>query len=140
MPDDLDRRVSALRCSSIFAALDEAFLARLAAAMTEVELPAGHVLIEPRAPGAGLYVIEDGTVTVQPRGGDQRVCGPGEVVGELALLMRDGTRTARVQAATPLRCLALDRVSFQRALDDEPRLAVALLHTAVERLAAQLPS
>lgn len=135
MPADHDRRVAALRRSSIFAELDEPFLARLAGAMTEVELPAGHVLIEARLPGAGLYVIEDGTVTVRPRAGDAVELGPGEVVGELALLTRDGTRTARVQAKTALRCLALDRASFQQALQDEPRLAVALLQVVVERLA-----
>jgi CRP-like cAMP-binding protein len=140
VPADLDRRVAALKRSSIFAELDEPFLARLAEAMTDVELPAGHVLIEARMPGAGLYVIEDGAVTVQPRSGEPIDLGPGAVVGELALLTPDGTRTARVQAKTPLRCLALDRRAFQRALDDEPRLAVALLQVAVERLAGQLPS
>ncbi|HEU5362154.1 MAG TPA: cyclic nucleotide-binding domain-containing protein [Gaiellaceae bacterium] len=136
MPPDLDRRVAALRRSTIFAELDQPFLTRLAGAMTDVELPAGHVLIEPRTPGAGLYVIEDGAVTVTPRSGGQVELGAGEVVGEIALLARDGVRTARVQAKTPLRCLALDRASFQRALDEEPQLAVALLQVAAERLAA----
>jgi CRP-like cAMP-binding protein len=131
---DLDRRVAALRRSSIFAELDEPFLARLAEAMTDVELPAGHVLIEARMPGAGLYVIEDGAVSVQPRAGAPVDLGPGDVVGEIALLARDGVRTARVQAKTPLRCLALDRASFRQALDEEPKLAVALLEVAVARL------
>jgi CRP-like cAMP-binding protein len=140
VPADLDRRVAALRRSSIFAELDEPFLARLAEAMNEVEVPAGHVLIEARTPGAGLYVIDEGTVSVQPRSGRPVELGPGEVVGELALLTRDGTRTARVQATTALRCLALDRASFQRALEEEPALAIALLHVAVERLGGQLPS
>jgi CRP-like cAMP-binding protein len=140
VPADLTRRVAALRRSSIFAELDEPFLARLAGEMTEVELPAGHVLIEARAPGAGLFVIEEGSVSVQPLAGPPVELGPGDVVGELALLTREGTRTARVQATTALRCLALDRASFQGALEDEPRLAAALLHVAAERLAGQLPS
>jgi CRP-like cAMP-binding protein len=70
VPADSDRRVAALGRSSIFAELDEPFLARLAGAMTEVELPAGHVLIEARMPGAGLYVSADGSVTGQPRSGE----------------------------------------------------------------------
>lgn len=134
MPADVDRRIAALKRSSIFAELDEPFLARLAESMTRVELPAGHVLIEARMPGAGLYVIEEGAVTVQPLVGDTRELGPGEIVGEIALLTPDGTRTARVQASTPLRCLALDRASFQRALEEEPALAVALLQIVAERL------
>ena len=135
MPVDLDRRVNALRRSSIFSELDDSFLTRLAGTMTDVELPAGHVLIEPRMPGAGLYVIEDGAVTVTPRSGEPVDLGAGDVVGEIALLARDGVRTARVQAKTPVRCLALDRASFQRALEEEPQLALALLQVAVERLA-----
>jgi CRP-like cAMP-binding protein len=79
-------------------------------------------------------VIEEGAVTVQPLVGDTRELGPGEIVGEIALLTPDGTRTARVQASTPLRCLALDRASFQRALEEEPALTVALLQIVAERL------
>jgi CRP-like cAMP-binding protein len=135
VPADTDRRVAALRRSTIFAELEAPFLTRLAGEMTDVDLPAGHVLIEPRMPGAGLYVIEDGTVTVTPRSGGSVDLGPGDVVGEIALLARDGVRTARVQAKTALRCLALDRAALQRALEDEPQLAVALLQVAAERLA-----
>jgi CRP/FNR family cyclic AMP-dependent transcriptional regulator len=137
-PNDQARRVAALRNASIFADLEDPFVHRLAEAMAEVELRAGHILIEPGQVGAGLFVIEEGTVHVQPRGADAVTLGPGEVVGELALLTREGTRTARVQATTDVRCLALDRSSFHRALEEEPRLAIALLQTAVERLASQI--
>ena len=137
--DELSGRVDALRGAAIFAGLDEQSLRRVAGAMAEVELPAGHVLIEPGQPGAGMFVIEEGTVSVHPRGGDERSLGPGEIVGELALLTREGTRTARVQTTSPVRCFALDRASFREALEAEPKLAIALLETAVERLASQLP-
>ncbi len=136
--DELTRRVSALKRAAIFADLEEPFLRRLAEAMAEVELPAGRVLIEPGQPGAGMFVIDEGTVSVQPRGAESRELGPGDVVGELALLTRDGTRTARVQTSSEVRALALDRVSFHEALEEQPRLAIALLETAVERLASQL--
>src|SRR5437763_10837782 len=102
--NDQARRVAALRRASIFAELDDPFVDRLAQAMAEVELRAGHILIEPGQVGAGLFVIEEGTVHVQPRGADAVTLGPGEVVGELALLTREGTRTARVQATTDVRC------------------------------------
>jgi CRP-like cAMP-binding protein len=39
-----------------------------------------------------------------------------------------------------MRCLVLDRSAFDEALEAEPKLAIALLQTAVERLAAQLRS
>jgi CRP-like cAMP-binding protein len=136
--DELTRRVAALKRAAIFADLEEPFLRRLAEAMAEVELPAGRVLIEPGQPGAGMFVIDAGTVSVHPRGAESRELGPGEVVGELALLTRDGTRTARVRTSSEVRALALDRASFHEALEEQPRLAIALLETAVERLAGQL--
>jgi CRP-like cAMP-binding protein len=140
MSVDLEPRVAALRRSAVFGALDEPFLTRLAQSMAEVTFPAGHVLIEPRAPGSGMFVIDEGTVIVQRRDVDPVELGPGEVVGELALLTEDGRRTARVQAVTEVRCLTLDRATLQRALADEPQLAIALLQAAVERLAAQILS
>jgi CRP-like cAMP-binding protein len=137
--DELSRRVAALRRASVFGHLDDGHLQQLAGAMTEVALPSGHVLIEARAPGAGLFVLDEGTVVVQPKGSDAIELGPGEMVGELALLTRDGTRTARVQAKTDVRCLVLDRASFHEALEAEPKLAIAVLQAAVDRLASQLP-
>src|SRR3954452_23786506 len=98
-------RAEALRRASVFAEVDEPLLRQLAERMTVTELPPGHVLIEPRLPGAGLFVLEEGTVVVEPKGAEPRELGAGEVVGELALLTRDGRRTARVQAKTAVRCL-----------------------------------
>jgi CRP-like cAMP-binding protein len=138
MSVDLESRVSALRRSAVFGGLDEPFLQGLALSMSEVTFPAGRVLIEPRAIGSGMFVIADGTVTVQPRDVDPTELGPGAVVGELALLTNDGTRTARVQAVTDVRCLTLDRATLQQAFEEEPKLAIALLQSAVERLSAQI--
>jgi CRP-like cAMP-binding protein len=134
MSVDPDARVAALRRSPVFDGLDEQFLGRLAASMSEVMFPAGRVLIEARAPGTGMFVIDEGTVTVHPRDSEPVELGPGEVVGEIALLTADGTRTARVQAITDVRCLSLDRATLQQALEEEPKFATALLESAAGRL------
>ena len=134
MSVDPDARVAALRRSPVFDGLDEQFLGRLAASMSEVAFPAGRVLIEARAPGTGMFVIDEGTVTVHPRDSEPVELGPGEVVGEIALLTADGTRTARVQAITDVRCLSLDRPTLQQALEEEPKFATALLESAAGRL------
>lgn len=88
----------------------------------EAEVPAGHVLIERGQTGAGLYVILEGTVSIEAPEGNREL-GPGSIVGERALLSADGLRTARVRARTPLRVLAVDRVEFDRLCTTDPSLA-----------------
>jgi CRP-like cAMP-binding protein len=121
-----------LRSSPLFAQFDDATLERIAAPFSEVDFPAKHVLIESRTPGAGLFVICDGTVIVEVRG-FERELGPGDVVGEISLVEDDGLRRARVVAKTPLRCLALDRSGFESLSEAEPRVADAIRALARER-------
>jgi len=123
-----------LRRSPIFAGFDDETLERLSEPFSEVEFAADHVLIEPRTPGAGLFVICDGTVVAEAHG-RQRELGPGDVVGEISLLEEDGLRRARVFAKTPVTCLALGRADFERLLSKEPRLGDAMRKLASEQLA-----
>ena len=86
-------------------------------------------------PGAGMYVVEEGTVVVEARGGIQIDLGPGEFVGELSLLVPDAHRIGRIRALTDVRCLAISREAFTELLEDEPELAVAMLPVLARRLA-----
>lgn len=95
---------------------------RLEGAGAEVELPAGHVLIERGQSGSGLYVILEGTVVVEAPEGDLEF-GPQSLIGERALLSEAGTRAARVRAATDLRVLAVDRGAFEQLCADDPAFA-----------------
>ncbi len=130
----LAQKVEALRQSSVFGALPAATIEQLAGAMWEFEAPAGQVLIERGQSASGLFVIVEGCVEVDAPV-YTRECHEGEVVGELALLTRDGKRTARVRAKTDVRCLTLDRVAFEEALATDPRIGLALLDVVAARLA-----
>lgn len=125
--------VERLRAVPLFAELDDGELERVAAVCAEFEVPAGHVLIERGQPGSGMFCITEGTVTVElPHGPVQ--LGPGEFVGELALLA-EITRIARVRAATPVKGFALGRVAFAELLDRDPHVAVRMLPVLARRLA-----
>ena len=87
--------------------IDDDTRRRLEEVGSEVEFPAGQVLIEHDAPASGLYLILEGRVAVHAHDADVEL-GPGEIVGEVALL-QGGTRTARVSAITPVRCLSVSR-------------------------------
>src|SRR4029450_11477532 len=123
-----------LRRGRLFAGFDDEKLERLAAPFSEVEVPEDHVLIEARTPGAGLFVVCDGTVVVEARG-RKRELGPGDVVGEISLVEDDGLRRARVVAKSPVRSLALTRSEFEQMLESEPALGPGMRELARQRLA-----
>src|SRR5438034_995509 len=102
----------------LFAGLGEDVLRRVVTLAVELEAPAGQVLARANESGAGMFVIEEGTVVVEARGRTVVELGPGEFVGELALLVPESTRVARVRAKTPVRCLALSRADFEQLLED----------------------
>ena len=111
--------LEALRGCAAFSGVPEETLARLAAAASEVEIPAGLVIIEHNSPASGLYVILEGRVAVHAPDEDlQR--GPGEVVGERAIA-RGGTRNARVSTITAVRALSIPREHV------DPELAAQLV-------------
>lgn len=128
-----DMTVEALRAVPLFADLDDEAIDRIARELAEFEVPRGHVLIEPGREATGLFLIGEGTVVVE-RDGERIQLGPGESVGELALLAPSGVRSARVQAATEVRGWAVSRDRFEKMIESEPRIALALLRILAARL------
>jgi CRP-like cAMP-binding protein len=131
---EASEQIVRLRNVPLFADLPDEVLADIATRATSFEASEGHVLVQPNMAGAGLFVIEDGSVTVEAPGRKIEL-GPGEFFGELALLDENATHTARVTAATAVRCLALGRNDFDELLAAQPRLAIAMLKTVARRLA-----
>ena len=130
----METRTEALRRVPLFAELGEDDLQCVADAVNEVEVPAGQLLVQPGTAGSGMFFIAEGTAVVETKR-DEIELGPGQFFGELALISEDTTRTARVQAKTDLRCLALDRASFRTLVAEHPEVAASLLEVALGRLA-----
>ncbi len=107
---------------------------RIAGLMTRLDEPAGTVLTREGTPGAEFVIVLDGAVEV--RQGDRvvKTLGPGEYVGEIALLGRQ-PRTATVVATTPVVIEVLGRREFTTLLADNPELSNQLLTTMADRLA-----
>jgi CRP/FNR family cyclic AMP-dependent transcriptional regulator len=126
--------VDLVRKVPMFAELDDDEMTWVADLATEFEVPAGFVLIERGQPGSGMFIITDGTVTVELPQGPVEL-GPGEFVGELALLADGITRVARVRATTPVKGLAISRMALSELLLREPRVAVRMLPVLARRLA-----
>lgn len=122
-----------LRSVPLFAGLSDQGLRHVLGAASRHDVPAGHVLLQPDQVGAGLFVIEEGTAVVERTGGVVEL-GPGEFIGELALLFDGAVHSVRVRAATPLRVLALARDDFSRLIASEPEMALSMLAVLARRL------
>jgi voltage-gated potassium channel len=125
--------IETLRAIPLFTRIDDDGLDVIGRLATEFEVPAGQVIAERGQPGAGLFVIEEGTAEVVLPDAEPVELGPGEFFGEVALLT-DQPRTARVRARTDLRGLAIARQHFMLLLDAQPTIAVAMLPEVARRL------
>jgi MFS family permease len=100
-----------LRGVTLLALLPEPTLERLARSLVRVEAAPGDVVSREGDSGDRFYVIETGTVEVTKSGRHIAQLGPGDYVGEIALL-RDVPRTATVTATTATVFQTLDRAHF----------------------------
>ncbi len=101
----------------LFADMDAQQLQLVVAQLREENVEAGRLIIRQGDSGQTFYVIESGRVEIKittPSG--ERVInelGPGEYVGEMALLLQS-PRAASVQAVVPASLLTLQKADFDR--------------------------
>lgn len=128
-----------LRRVPLFEGLGEDDLAHLAGRARPVELEAGTVLVAEGEAADAMYVVADGLLEASKLEGDRSVrlgvYGPGEPLGELALLARR-RRSATVRALRDSRLLCIDEASFAE-LVGMPSVALHMLHTILGRLESQ---
>jgi len=127
-----------LRAVPIFAGASDPALERLAAASGELVCNAGQIVALEGDRGSGMFVILDGTASVEWRGGSVNL-DAGTFFGELTLLAPGGRRNARVRAATEMRCLAIPRDAALEVIESEPSIALAMLREVARRFASALP-
>jgi MFS family permease len=136
-PESIDpRRFELLRGVPVLGWLPIVGLERLASKLTPVTIAAREVLMREGETGDRAYLIESGTVRVTLRGREIGRLGPGDIVGEIALLRRV-PRTATVVAESDLHLLALDRSEFIVAATGAPDARAAADALVDERLAQQ---
>ena len=127
-----------LRAIPLFADASDAALEQVLARAGEVTFEPGQILALRGDAGSGMYVVLDGTVSVEWRGGMVEL-GPGNFFGELTLLAPGGTRNARVRAATEVRCLGIARDDALAVIESEPSVALTMLKEIARRFASALP-
>ncbi|HSJ46947.1 MAG TPA: cyclic nucleotide-binding domain-containing protein [Euzebyales bacterium] len=133
MPTRRNTKIDALRRVPLFADLTDKQLHGIEAFVDEVEVDAGRVLVDQEGFGNELLIVVDGTAEVTRDGRHIADLGPGEAIGEIALL--DGKpRTATVTAKEPMTLVTVSKRAFDTVLDRVPGLPHALLRTLAARL------
>ena len=127
------QRVAQLSKVPLFANCSKRELAWLLSRVRTETVDAGHTLFVEGAPSSNLYVIVTGTAVVRKNGRRIARVGPGDVVGELSVIL-GGPRTATVEADTPIEWLVLDQASLREAINEVPGLGWKVLHSVAARL------
>lgn len=122
----------------LFASLDDAARAELAASMERLSYPKGQVLFRIGDPGDALFVVRSGKVelSVRDHSGDRIVldhCDRGMVFGELSLL-DGGARTATAETLDNTEVMLLSRDQLQAFVRNHPDAALNLLSVVASRV------
>jgi len=107
-------------------------IARISASGTHVNLPEGWAPISERTGADKAYVILKGTVSVRAHGEEVAQLGPGDIIGEAAIL-NHSLRTATVVALTPLELIHFTKEQLDQLNVDMPSFHEALERTAADR-------
>jgi len=135
MSDEITKQ---LKKTTIFNGLSDDALKELAQKASTRALKQGDVLMRKGEVGDSLFLIHEGWVKIVTTDskGDELIlnrCGPGETIGEMALLDR-GPRSATVIALGDAEVLELKQDAFQEILDQRTDVSFAIIRGYSARL------
>jgi CRP/FNR family cyclic AMP-dependent transcriptional regulator len=107
-------------------------IARISAAGTRVRVPEGWSPIWEKTPADKAYIVLDGKVSVRQHGDEIAQLGPGDIVGEAAIV-NHSLRTASIVALTPLDLIHFTDEVVRRLCDEMPSFKEAISAVALER-------
>lgn len=128
-------KIDLLKQVPLFRELSHRELARLAALVDEIDVPAGRALTREGLAGKEFVVLAEGIADVERDGEVVNTLGPGDYFGEIALVTGE-PRTATVTTRSPSRLLVLTAPAFRSLLDRRPDLRRRVVAGAALRLAS----
>lgn len=127
-------RVLFLQGADLFSNIASEDLVPVAQVAKEVYFSAGKTFIAQGDLGDSLYLIVDGTASVEIRGvGQVATRGPKSIIGEMAIITRQ-PRSADCVATTEITALRIDHDEFWELLAEKPPLALGVIRVLAQRL------
>ena len=128
-----------LRAIPLFAGMTDRSLDSIAELAREASYDPASVIVREGEAGDSFVVIISGGATVEQDGRTLNRLGPGDFLGEIALI-DGGVRTATVTATEPIAALVIDRAGFQRLMDEHPVVRHDLVSALTQRLRQRAPA
>ncbi len=129
----MDAKTKMLSRVPLFAGLGERALEQVAGLADEVDVAAGTTLTHEGATGGEFFIIIDGGVEITRAGGVLNTLGPGDFLGEIALV-DGGPRTATARTTSASRLLVLASREFHTLLADQPEVRLGVLQALAARV------
>src|SRR5438128_8350627 len=108
-------------------------LTRVAAIADELDVPDGFVIAREGSPDGQLTLIVQGTVRLERGGREVRRIGPGEYIGEMALL-DNAPRTTTATSEGPVKLVVLTNRAFRALLDEAAPIRATVFETLARRI------
>jgi CRP/FNR family cyclic AMP-dependent transcriptional regulator len=128
-----------LRSVPLFTGMTDTAIESVGGLAHEVEFAEGEALVRQGEEGDTFLVIAQGRARVVQDGEKLRDLGPGDYLGEIALI-DGGPRTATVTALEPVRALVVERSDFRRLIDDFSAVRFHVLTALTQRIRREAPS
>ncbi len=129
--------IDELRQFPLFKGIDPQVLPGLLDVMEQRQYASGAILFNEGDQGDAMLLVRGGSIAIFLRDGDSEIVfrhyGPGEIVGEFALL-DDKPRSASARAVGNLNVWVLERENFQNLLKERPIIGVELMVGIAERV------
>ena len=122
-----------LRGVPLFANAEDGFLQRLSEEFTTRTYREGETITEEGEPGRTFLVIDTGTATVTVHGEEVGRLGPGDALGEMALIDKSA-RSATVRADSEVHAFQLPVWSFRPLIEVHPEVVWAFLEAMAQRV------
>ena len=133
MPLRKDAKIELIRSVPLFSRCTKKELAAIASESYEFHPKEGTKLTRQGQRGREFIVIVEGSAEVVKNGRRVASLGPGDFLGEIALLC-GAPRNATVTTTSPTRLLVLTERAFTRVIDQIPSIRANLLRALSERL------
>ena len=128
-----DSKLELLRSVSLFSSMGRKELESVERLTDAIDLPAGKELMRQGDNGNEMYVIASGSVRVERSGKEIATLGPGQAVGEMALLS-EGPRMATVTTLEPSTVFVLGHREFHTLLADSAAIRECIFDNLAKRM------